>query len=73
MRRCIYHTDLGQNAIFYNFSRQIALSQYLVRSIVGFYRNRPKNFQNHLYGQLVLTYDKRQIYGGCCGVCLNEH
>ena len=23
----IYHTDLGQNAVFHNFSRQIALSQ----------------------------------------------
>ena len=25
----IYHTDLGQNAVFHTFSRQIALSQYL--------------------------------------------
>ena len=24
-------------------------------------RNRSKNFQNHLYGQPVLTFDKRQI------------
>ena len=32
----IYHTDLGQNAVFHNFSRQIALSQYSGRSIVGF-------------------------------------
>ena len=23
MRRCIYHTDLEQNAVFHNFSRQI--------------------------------------------------
>ena len=36
MRHCIYHTDLGQNAVFHNFSRQIALSQYSGRSIVGF-------------------------------------
>ena len=36
----IYHTDLGQNAVFHNFSRQIALSQYSGRSIVGFKRNR---------------------------------
>ena len=36
MRRCIYHTDLGQNAVFHNFSRQIALSQYSGRSIVAF-------------------------------------
>ena len=32
----IYHADLGQNAAFHNFSRQIALSQYSGRSIVGF-------------------------------------
>ena len=38
----IYHTDLGQNAVFHNFSRQIALSQYSGRSIVGFKRNRSK-------------------------------
>ena len=34
----IYHTDLGQNTVFHNFSRQIALSQYSGRSIVGFNR-----------------------------------
>ena len=32
----IYHTDLGQNALFHNFSRQIALSQYSGWSIGGF-------------------------------------
>ena len=32
----IYHTDLGQNTVSHNFSRQIALSQCLGRSIVGF-------------------------------------
>ena len=58
----IYHTNLGQNAVFHNFSRQIALSQYSGRSIVGFWRNRSKNIQNHLYGQPVLTFDERQIY-----------
>ena len=36
----IYHTDLGQNVVFHNFSRQIALSQYSGRSITGFKRNR---------------------------------
>ena len=36
--RWIYHTDLGQNTVFHNFSRQIALSQYSGRSIVGFNR-----------------------------------
>ena len=28
MRRCFHHTDLRQNAVFPNFSRQIALIQY---------------------------------------------
>ena len=27
-RRCFYHTDLVQNAVFHNFSRQIAFIQY---------------------------------------------
>ena len=28
MTRCFYHTDLRQNAVFHNFSGQIALIQY---------------------------------------------
>ena len=32
MRRCFYHTDLGQNAVFHNFAIQIALIQYSGRS-----------------------------------------
>ena len=28
MRRCFYHTDLVQNAVFHNLSRQIAFIQY---------------------------------------------
>ena len=28
MRRCLHHTDFGQNAVFHNFARQIALIQY---------------------------------------------
>ena len=28
MRRCFYHTDLAQNAVFHNFLRQIAFIQY---------------------------------------------
>ena len=28
MRRCFYHTDHVQNAVFHNFSRQIAFIQY---------------------------------------------
>ena len=50
----IYHTDLGQNVVFHNFSRQIALSQYSGWSIMGFKRNRSKNFQNHPYGKPIL-------------------
>ena len=32
MRRCFYHTDLRQNAVFHNFAIQIALIQYSGRS-----------------------------------------
>ena len=32
----IHHTDLEQNAVFHNFSRNIAVSQYSRRSVVGF-------------------------------------
>ena len=32
MRRCFYHTDPGQNAVFHNFAIQIALTQYSGRS-----------------------------------------
>ena len=36
MRRCFYHTDLGQNILFYivfhNFAIQIAVTQYSERS-----------------------------------------
>ena len=28
MKRCFYHTDLRQNAVFHSYSRQIALIQY---------------------------------------------
>ena len=55
MRRCFYHTDLGQNAVFHNFVVQIALTQYSGRS-------------KHLWAfsetvkkcRRVLTFDKRQ-------------
>ena len=65
----IYHTDLGQNAVFHNFSRQIALSQYSGRSIVGFKQNCSKNFQNHTYGQPVFISTVRAV--SVVG-CLNE-
>ena len=32
MMSCFYHTDLGQNAVFYNFAIRIALIQYSGRS-----------------------------------------
>ena len=32
MRRCIYHRNLRQNAVFHNFSGKIALIQYSVPS-----------------------------------------
>ena len=64
----IYHTDLGKNAVFHNFSRQIALSQYSGRSIVGFKRNRSKNFQNHPHGQPVLI----SVQAVSVVECLNE-
>ena len=28
MRRCFYYTDLRKNAVFHNFSRQLAFLQY---------------------------------------------
>ena len=48
MRRCFYHSDLGQNAVFHNFAIHIALIQYSGRS------------KHYLYGKPVLTFDKRQ-------------
>ena len=60
MRHCFYHTDLGQqNAVFHNFAKQIAIIQYSGRSKHTWalaFKTVKKNFQNHLYGQLVLTF-----------------
>ena len=56
-----------QNAIFHNFSRQIALSRYSGQSIVGFQRNHLKSLQNHLYGHPVLPFDRHQICSASCG------
>ena len=63
MRRCFYHTDLVQNAVVHNFSRQIAFIQYSgpSKQVWTLSETVQKNFQNHLYGQLVLTFDKHQI------------
>ena len=35
MRRCFYHTDLGQNAVFHNFATEIALNIQDDRSTRG--------------------------------------
>ena len=59
MRRCFYHTDLGQNEVFHNFAIQIALIQYSGRSKHALAKPL-KHFQNRLYGKPVLTFDKRQ-------------
>ena len=70
MRHCFNHTDLGQNAVFHNFPIQIALIQYSGRSKHAWaYLAKPlKNFQNHLYGQPVLTFAERAVVE-----YLNEH
>ena len=64
MKRRLYHTDLRKNAVFYNFSRKIALIQYSEPSkhAWAFSETVQKNFQNHIFGQPVLTFDKRQIF-----------
>ena len=59
-----FHTDLGQNAVFYNFAIQIALIQYSGRSKHAWafsetVKNIPKSPN---YSQPVLTFDKRQIW-----------
>ena len=54
----IYHTDLGQNAVFHNFSRQIALRQYSGRSIVK--RNRSK------ISKITLMASRFCFYNACC-------
>ena len=45
MRSCFYHTDLVQNAVVHNFSRQIAFIQFrTIKARVDFSRNRSKKF-----------------------------
>ena len=64
MRRCFYHTDLVQNAVVHNFSRQIAFIQYSGPSKHAWtFSETVQKISKimHLYGQLVLTFDKRQI------------
>ena len=72
MRRCFYHTGLRQNAItvFHNFARQIALIQYSERSKHAWaFSESVQKFPKHLYGQPVLTFDKRQICSARSNVC----
>ena len=63
MRHWFYHTDLEQKAVFHNFAIQITLIQYSGRS-----KHALKNFQNHLYGQPVLTFAVWAVVE-----CVNEH
>ena len=53
MRRCFYHTDLRQNAVFHNFSRQIALIQY---SEEGANRGTQFSVYNYFFGQISVNY-----------------
>ena len=56
MRRCFYHTDLGQNAVFHNF--EIKLHSFNIqndRGMLGLLAKPIKNFQNHLYGHPVAS------------------
>lgn len=75
MRRCIYHTNLGKNAISHTYSRQIALIQYSGRSIVGVFETFQKisKIIQYTAGPFsLLTCAKfaavREVVG-----CLNEH
>ena len=56
MRRCFYHTYLGQNAVFHNFALQIELTQDSGRSkhacaFTGTVKKK-KKFQNNLHIRL---------------------
>ena len=66
---CIYHTDLaiGQNAVFHNFSRQIALSQYSGRSIACFQRDHSKISKITYMASRFLLFEKRQICSASWG------
>ena len=62
MRRCFYHTDLYKMQYFTIF--QDKLHSFNIqdhRSTRGLLVKQFKKFQNHLYGQPVLTFDNRQI------------
>ena len=70
MRYCFYRTDLGQNAVFHNFAKQIALIQYSGRS-------------KHAWAVLAKPLKKipkshirpagSHFCSASCSECLNEH
>ena len=69
MRRCFYHTGLGEKALFHNLQDKLHSMRHSVFRTIEARLGRSKNFQNHLvYGQPVLTFDKRQICSVSCGV-----
>ena len=53
MRRCFYHKDLRQNAVFHNFSRQIALIQYLEEGANG---GIQFSVNYYVFGQISVNY-----------------
>ena len=55
----------GMNAVFHNFVIQILWVQIALIQCSG--------GSLDLYGQPVLTFDKRQICSASCVECLNEH
>ena len=63
MRRCFYHTDLVQNAVVHNFSRQIAFIQYSGPSKHAWtFSETVQKISKITYtASPVLTFDKRQI------------
>ena len=64
MRRCFYHTDLAQNAVFHNFEIKIALIQYSVRSKHAWaFSETAKKFSK-------ITYTASRLRAV---ECLNEH
>ena len=67
MSRC-FLTDIGKNAVFYNFAIQIQYSGRSKQRHGAFSETlKKKTIQNHLYGQPVLTFAVRAV------VYLNEH
>ena len=64
----------GLNAVFTILQYKLhSFNIQVDRSTRGLLAKPFKNFQNHLYGQPVLTFDKRQICSAICVESLNEH